>query len=569
MRSGLTSICYNHFHMGAASGETRSPGGIKPDQGGPSEAIKPVQQMPAGSGVQKSSSKTLVLPVLIAVMASLAVYFNALYNGFVYDDHYQIEMNPWIRSVKYLPRIFSRNVWSFMTDPTLTPSGNYYRPLTYIMYMFNYYVFGLKPWGFHLIDILFHAGNSALVFLLASRLFKDTYPQAAISPPFIAALFFAVHPIHSEAVTWVACFPEVSFTFFFLLSLYLYIRSGQGKAAHKSFYLLSVVCFFLSAFCKETALTLPAILVVCDYALLKDKNSCPVLLKRYVPFALAAAAYLVVRLNAIGAIVPAARQYSYLSPYQYFINIFPLFMQYIEKLFLPIRLNAFHVLHPLLSLAEPRGILALTMTATFIFFVLVSRKNDGIIFLSLSLIAIPLLPALYIPALGKNTFAERYLYLPSAGWAVLFAMLYSRSLKKMPRHGAAIIVIVTLLAGLCSVQTILRNRVWKNDLLLFTDTVNKSPDAEAPHGWLGFALMTEGRNDEAIAQFREALKINRYAVRYHRFLGRLLLKKGVPEEAISHYRIFLSTYPNDLEARQELADAYAASGMPRIKTITP
>ena len=140
----------------------------------------------------------------------------------------------------------------------------------HIIYMSIYYVLGLNPWGFHLVSVLFHAGVSVMVFIITSRLLRDLRPQARVSsttPAFMAALLFAAHPIHTEAVAWAAGLPDLSFTFFYLLSFYLYIRSKDSNAPFSIVFFLSIASFFLAALCKEPALTLPLIIAAYDCTL--------------------------------------------------------------------------------------------------------------------------------------------------------------------------------------------------------------------------------------------------------------------------------------------------------------
>jgi hypothetical protein len=130
------------------------------------------------------------------------------------------------------------------------------------------------------------------------------------------------------------------------------------------------------------------------------------------------------RFNALGGFSPQEPRIK-LSTYGYIINVFPLFMQYLEKLLLPINLNAFYVLHPISSIFEPKGILSLIVTAAFVFLVIISLKKNRMVFFSLLVISLPLLPVFYIPAVGENVFTERYLYLPSFGFALLIALAFS------------------------------------------------------------------------------------------------------------------------------------------------
>src|SRR3989338_11160465 len=185
--------------------------------------------------------------IVIILITSIGVYLNTLPNGFVYDDEFQVLKNPWIKDVRYIPEIFLSDVWAFEGKGL----SNYYRPLMHMIYMIDYYIFGLKPWGFHLTNIIFHAGVSVLVFIIASILINQSHdlnPKSQIlksksniqdskskilSPAFIAALLFAAHPIHTEAVTWVAGIPELSFTLFYLLSFYLYINPVRDKSLNR------------------------------------------------------------------------------------------------------------------------------------------------------------------------------------------------------------------------------------------------------------------------------------------------------------------------------------------------
>ena len=349
------------------------------------------------------------LLILILFLVSFAVYFNALSSDFVYDDTDQVLKNHWIRDVKYIPDIFSESVWSFQDETTIS---NYYRPLMHLVFMLNYYVFGLRPWGFHLVNILFHTGVSILVFVITSRLLRASssaskrdetaFIGALQSPPFVVAVIFATYPIHTEAVAWVAGIPDLSYTFFFLLSFYLYMRSEAGT---KGRYYLSVVSFFVAALCKEPALILPILLMVYDYIFGKKAKGYLHFIKRYLPYLLVAGAYLGLRYHALGGFSPQ-EPHVVLSAYGYIINVFPLFSQYLEKLLLPLNLNAFHVLHPISSVFETMGIVSLTVTAAFVVVTFLVFKKKNKICFCLLVTALPLLPSLYIPALGENVLLK-------------------------------------------------------------------------------------------------------------------------------------------------------------------
>ncbi|HAM52196.1 MAG TPA: hypothetical protein DCP92_16450 [Nitrospiraceae bacterium] len=500
------------------------------------------------------------LLILIIFLISFAVFFNALSNDFVYDDTTQVLKNHWIRDVKYIPDIFSKSAWGFWGETIIS---NYYRPLMHLIFMLNYFVFGLRPWGFHLMNILFHAGVSILVFVVASRLLgassssstrdEKGFIGALQSPPFVGAVLFATHPIHTEAVAWVAGIPDLSYTFFSLLSLYLYMRSDEGT---KGMYPLSVVSFFIATLCKEPALTLPILLMAYDYISGKTARGYLPFIKRYIPYLIGAGIYLGLRYHALGGFSPQ-EPHIVLSTYGYIINVFPLFAQYLETLFLPLNLNAFHVLHPISSAYETMGIVSLAVTVAFVVVTCIAFKKKSKVCFGLLVIALPLLPSLDIPAVGENVFAERYLYLPSFGFVLLIALMLSWAKAIKPGLASGLIIISLAVTVVYSIGTVIRNTVWRNDLTLLTDTVRKSPDAALLHNNLGAAYVRQNRFDEALNEFITTLKIKSDFAEAHYNLATEYLRQNRLDEAVNEYITALRINPEVAEAHYNLATAYA------------
>ncbi len=493
---------------------------------------------------------------MIIIALSCAVYGNTLWNGFVYDDFPQVVQNPWIRELRFIPEIFSTNVWAFQGIKT-----NYYRPLMHISFMLSYALFGLAPWGFHVVNVLLHAGVTLLVFLISSRLFQTANPSSSpVSPmlPFIAALLFAVHPIHTEVVAWVGGVTDLFFTLFFLLALYFYILSAESGVHQRSLFLLSVVSFFLATLCKEPALTFPLILAAYDYSFRSEVSRSPNYLKRYAPYLGAAAVYFILRVIALGGLAPV-RRHGELSAYEVLINIFPLFRQYLGKILLPIHLNAYHVFLPISSILERNGLISLATALVFAGTVLLAFKKNRPAFFALSLVLVPLLPALYIPGAGENTFAERYLYLPSFGFVLLVVLLAGRVVLRKPRWSVPMTAAFAVVMALYSLGPVQRNGVWKDDERLWRDVVQQSPNSAVPHYNLASALNAQGRIDDAIAEYQTAIRIQPAVVAYTS-LGAAYHAKGLINEAIGQYQLALRLQPDAADAHTGLAIVYAESG---------
>jgi tetratricopeptide (TPR) repeat protein len=170
---------------------------------------------------------------------------------------------------------------------------------------------------------------------------------------------------------------------------------------------------------------------------------------------------------------------------------------------------------------------------------------------------VPLLPAFYIRGLGLNTFAERYLYLPSVGFVALAAMFLTKIAEKSPRGTIALIGAVALLTGLSSLGTIQRNAVWRSDYTLFEDTARKSPDSAIAQEKFATALMGRDRLDEAIQHYRVALNLDYSLDEAHTNLGIAYYKKGMIEQAIEEERISIKLNPNLPEKHFNLAQQLA------------
>ncbi len=520
---------------------------------------KRVERGPAtkASVTRRSSDRVVrAMPVLLILVFSFLVYFNALFGDFVYDDKFQIVDNPWIRDVVNIPTIFSKNVWSF--HPVFNTS-NYYRPLMHVIYMLDYYLFGLKPWGFHLVDILFHCGASVLVFLIMRRLLADhevTTSPAYLSPPLIAAMLFASHPIHTESVAWIAGLPDVAFTFFYLLSLYLYILFRDGS---RRLYPLSVLSFSAAIFFKEPALTLPVMLIACDWWLKKGDESIFSGVKRYIPYGAVSGVYLLVRFYALKGFSPT-EFYPGMGTDQLVMNVFPLFREYLTGLIWPINLNFWHTFHPIASLFGAGGMISLIITVVFLIGMAAALRKNKILFISLLLLLVPLLPAFYIKGISGKPFAERYLYLPSAGFVFILAVFLSWTREKLPRAAAGVTIAAIVILGLYTIGTISRNNVWKDNFSLWSDTVRKAPDSAEAHNDLGSAYASRGQLDMAMEEYRTALRLNPGLAAAHNNIGNKYAAKGQLDAAIGEFQIVLRLKPDNAEAHNNLGTAYASQG---------
>jgi protein O-mannosyl-transferase len=499
-----------------------------------SAAGPPLPARRPGGGPAAASSALVASGV--ALFAFL-LYLPSLANGFVYDDIPQVVENPWIRDPRSLPQVFTTGAWS-----QAATASNYYRPVMHALYMATYAVFGPRPTGFHLVNALLDAGVCALVFLTAHLVLRSAAIEKATSASAFAALVFAAHPVHVEAVSWIGGIPDLCAALFCLGALYLHARPGRTRAAVAA----SVALFLLATLSKEIALAFPAVLFAHDLAFRRPRP-----LRSLGPYLAAAAVYFALRWNALGGMQPV-RRHEELGPGGVLLNVFPLVGAYLAKLVAPVGLSAFHAFDPVESPADPRALagigVALLLAAAAAFWL---RRQPAAWF-SLCALLFPLAPALYIPALGENPFAERYLYLPSAGfvWLLALGAAAVRPPWKRPLALAAALSIAVLAAG-----TIARQRVWKSDRALWQDTVAKSPGAPIAHYNLAVSLKNGGDLDGAIAEYTEALRIGESPIAWSS-LGDAYVAKGLDAQALAAFGRAIQLDPayapawNDLGALQ-------------------
>ncbi len=244
------------------------------------------------------------LPIFSIISVSFLVYFNALRGGFVWDDMVLIVDNEGITKLGYFWKDFARDFFD-TTEDTPEFKYGYYRPIISLSYMVDYTLWGLKPWGFHLSNIIFHTICCVLVYFIGNSLFNNHCTSI------VASLLFASHPIHTESVTWISGRTDVVAGIFFLSAFYLYqkvmhpflykkeicrddpfksftvtqtssrliadsLSSGEVfKGIFKSrkiFYVCSVILFAIAMLCKEMVATLPFILIAytCYFVGLRD-----------------------------------------------------------------------------------------------------------------------------------------------------------------------------------------------------------------------------------------------------------------------------------------------------------
>ena len=427
---------------------------------------------------------TVVLASVSLCVLAITAYSNGISNGFVWDDHEQVVMNASLRPGARLLRLAGTNQWG-LARAGVQEQINYYRPLQMVTYRLTAEVFGFDARAFHAVNFGFHVLAVLLVFALFYKL------TGRMTLAFAGAALFAVHPIHTEAVDWIAALPDIGCTVFFLLAfLFLVLAQGPGSLAPSDepprrfpalFLAASYTAFAAALLWKETAIIFPLIIMAYVFCLSEPATAirrAGSTLRRSLPYWCIFGLYFLLRLRVLGFVVTRQRNWI-LSRFELGLTALNLMSTYCWKLIAPIHLNAYYVFVPVRTLQDPRALAAILFLILAAVAIVYGLRRAPLASFAALWVFITLIPALNVYAVGRNVFAERYLYLPSVGFCFLIVLMAARVGDALPvrLRSFALAVVLAGVLLLFMGQTFARNPIWRDDTTLFTRTLESSPNA--------------------------------------------------------------------------------------------
>lgn len=484
--------------------------------------------------------KSYIILILLIVVAFAA----SLQNSFVWDDYDLAVENSRINlTPKEILSSFINPLWR-MTD--IAEAGTvyfYYRPVLYLFFAMNYKIWGLNPTGFHLVNILLHMITVIVLYRIGLLLFESEKDRNLIS--LIGASIFAVHPINNEPVGRAAS-GEVIFGFFVIMSLYFYLKEGKY---------FSLFAFFLALLTKETAVMLPFALVIFAIHRKGFKKG----LVEITPYMVLVGIYLILRVIAsasvLGGEIPA-------SILMRALTMAAASFDYMRLLVMPYPMKPFYPATWYASVFDIKVVTAITVLLLIAILAFKIRKNKIMLFLLMFplIMLAPVIWRVNTFSAGQNFvyIAERFLYVP----AMMFSLFVSANAAKLFKDAAKKYMLIgwILVVSAFIFITVSSNMIWKNNLALFTGIVRESPDAAFAHINLGLAYYDDKRYDEAIEEYRTALRLNPNYPEAHNNLGFAYCNKGRLDEAIYEYKAALRLNPNYARAYNNLGNAYMALG---------
>jgi hypothetical protein len=488
--------------------------------------------------------------VLAAV--TLTLYLPMLQHGFVnYDDPDYITGNAHVKT----GLTWSGIVWAFQSGEAAN-----WHPLTWISHMLDCQLFGLKPAGHHLTNLLLHTANAVLLFLLLNQLTGARWRSA-----FVAALF-AWHPLHVESVAWASERKDVLSAFFWMLTLLAYTRFVQKSEirSQKSesniqppasglwlpasgFYWLALFFFACGLMSKPMVVTLPFVLLLIDFWPLRrftiyDSRFTilsQLVLEKIPFFALTIASCLVTLFVQHGARWSTAS----LTLHFRVANALMSYLRYISKTFWPADLA---LIYPYPHFWPMTGVIlaALLLLMLSVIFLLQAKRFPYLAvgwfwFLGM------LVPAIGLVQVGVQSMADRYTYLPGIGLFILVVWGLNGLLNSHPQKTKIAAVAGSLALAGCLIAASIQLTYWRNSVELFWHTVRVTTDNYAANDCLGKALEETGLVATPAQLYAEAVRIEPSYPMGQFDLGMIQLQQGKPDEASNHLAIAAQLAPHN------------------------
>jgi len=510
--------------------------------------------------------------VLVGVVTFLA-FLPALDGGFLdWDDDRNFLDNPNYRGLG----------WRQLGWMLTTTWMGHYIPLTWASLGLNYVLGGMRPWGYHLGNLVLHAANAAVLFLLARRLLLVAFrgrPEAAIHSPragsagdgaiaagaVVAALVFGLHPLRVESVAWITERRDVLCGLFYLLSVLAYVRGTESAdLVSGRWRVLSLMAFTAVLGAKAIAVTLPLSLLILDaYPLRRFHLGWRSLCLEKAPYAVLSVAGGATAVWAVGHGAAWTPYESYGPGARIVMTLYGLWF-YPRKLLSPDRLSPLYELPPRVDLSGgPFLAAALVGAGVTIALILLRRRLPGLsaAWAHSALVVLPVGGVLHA---GHQLAHDRYSYLSGLGFALVAgggATWVARERQRLSRWVFATVVagVMASLLGLAA-GSWQQTKIWRDSDTLWRAAVDADPACALCAAKLGHALMARGVLAEAEAELRRAVALRPERASAHNSLGTLLAQDERSPEAEQEFIEALRLAPRLADAAANLGALYAREG---------
>ncbi len=571
---------------------------IKPSDSGAEAVTSEVQSTPPKQKRFWEKNPVLLLSVLLVVIC-FSTYYNSLSGDFVWDDRALILKDKMIKDLGNIPQAFNRDFFDF-TDEEPFKYG-YFRPVITISYMIDYAIWGENSYGFHLTNLLLHTICSIFVFWIFLAL---THVRRLA---LLGGVLFAVHPIHTESVSWISGRTDIFCCFFLLAALgcYMAYRTDRDSIGFLKaippdlLYGWSLFFYSLSLLSKEMGVVLiPTIVVMEWFHIFQDEEKTfnwKNIIRKTLPYLVLTIGYLILHTIVVKRLSSNILKIDFANIYPNFITFFKGFCLYLYKLLLPIHLSAYLKVDMLTKLTHPDTMFYFFIFIIFFYVTKIASEKKPLLGLGGGMFLVAMLPLSNIIRITSPqdmgfTMAERFMYIPSIGFILVFvvALDWAKEEIRYPSMRWLSTVVIIALIGALGWRTVLRNRDWQNDETLFIAEAKSDSESTLIHSNLGRFYARNGQPEKAVYHLKQALVMTPDSPALMNNLGRVLIDMGnfaeaagYLEKAISlnpirfqfynnyglaraglgHYQEAIKTYLTALELRPTSSQAYNNLGV--------
>jgi tetratricopeptide (TPR) repeat protein len=512
----------------------------------------------SGAGLRGFFSNRMNVYVALALAAGCFLIYGQTYgfnfisiddSGYVYENAVVTKGLSW-DAIKWAFVTFSQANW---------------HPLTWLSYLTDTTFFGARPGAYHLVNVIFHAANSILLYVVLKELTGSTWRSALV------AALFAFHPTHVESVAWIAERKDVLSTFFWFLTTYFYVRyvrakndpaqDGEtAKSGRRMFYLQMCVAFVLGLLAKPMLVTLPFTLLLLDYwplPRIEKLSGANIwrLVKEKLPLFLLSAVSSVITVMAqkAGGAVVALEQLPF---YARLVNAVIAYAKYTAMMFYPANLG---VIYPFdRELSVPQVAVSILVIVLISIYSIVEIKRKKYLFVGWFWFIGTLIPVIGLVQVGLQSLADRYTYIPFIGLSIAVVWLTAELLKGLDKRilAAAGCAVIVLFGWLAFKQT----ARWKDSESLYLHTIAVTKNNGFIEQNLCLHYTNQNRLEEAEAQCKNAAEHNPSYFNTYKQLGVINFKRGNFSEAAKQFLYAIQLKPDDSGTFSDLAKALLLQG---------
>lgn len=502
--------------------------------------------------------KDVKIQYLALFLFAFALYGNTLQHDYALDDYIVITGNSFTKQgIKGIGDIFTHDAFVGAYGEALELSGGRYRPLSIVMFALEFEVFGLDPFYGHFFNVLLFALISCFVLKLMRRIIDNKKSWI----PFVVALLFVAHPIHTEVVANIKSRDEI-LSFFFLIPVLL--STMQTRTIF--IYIIGPIFFFLALLSKENAITFLGVIPLTLWYFTSDKVV--EISKKLLPFVVVAVLYLIMRDSYAGMIGDRITKDIMDDPYlnasmsEKLATIAYTVFLYLKLLCFPITLASDYSFNQisLIKLSDYKAIGSILFIVSILFYAFVGLNNKTRISYSILFFVLTFSIVSNVLFNVGVSMAERFVFLPSLGFCMLIGLLSGKlSDMKFTKSKLLVGILLSFVLLTYSYKTIARNSVWKNNFTLYQEDVKHVPNSARIHLYYGIELITKYNKtndnkilDKAINEILISIKINPLFHHAHYNLAVAYEKAKDFDNAILAYKSVLELQPRHIKSNLNL-----------------